>query len=352
MKRRFLKSFLPDPAEFWIKESTSEARGAGLFASIAMAFAGVFVGAFCVYLGGQGAQVSAQRFDQSAAPKLRRATLSGPAAAFEQRARYVEQIIEETLSPAVRAGSEQRLRPPVMIKDKPRIIIVFDDMGLDKKAFERVMALPGPVTMAFLPYADDVQTMADRARKRGDAVMLHLPMQPIGKQDPGPVSLNVNMSGVELLTAIAHNLSQFHGYIGVNNHMGSAFTADPAGMKTLLSILKNRGFFFLDSLTTASSVAVQTGREINTTVFSRDVFLDPDLDRATVFKQLAVVERIARETGYAVAICHPRADTIDVIGPWLTTAPARGFELATVQTLLDVENALRSKDRAKPALKS
>jgi len=320
---------------------------AGLGASVAMAIAGVFVGAFCVYLGGQGAKVNAARFPIQA-QTISGGALTGPAAAFAERARYVRQLIGATDN-SYAVGAERRLKPPVLIEDKPKIIIIFDDMGIDKSAFDAVMDLPGPVTVSFLPYAKGVQSLADRARERGDAVLLHLPMQPRGSADPGPYSLHSDMSGTELLTALAWNLDRFEGYIGVNNHMGSAFTADAAGMKTVLSILKEQGLFFLDSLTTSKSVVTKTGRDMGATVFSRDVFLDPDLDRETVFKQLDLVERIARETGYAVAICHPRANTIDILGPWLTSAPARGFELATVKTLAEVDAKLREKDRAKPA---
>ena len=312
-----------------------------------MAFAGIAVGAFCVYLGGQGAKVNAARFPMEA-QTIPGGALTGPAAAFAERARYVRQLIVAN-GADYPAGAEARLKAPVLIKDKPKIIIIFDDMGIDKAAFDAVMDLPGPVTVSFLPYAKNVQPLADRARARGDAVMLHLPMEPRGSADPGPYSLRSDMTGTELLTALSWNLNSFEGYVGVNNHMGSAFTADDAGMKTVLSILKKERLFFLDSLTTSQSVVTKTGRGMGATVFSRDVFLDPDLDRETVFKQLDLVERIARETGYAVAICHPRADTIAVLGPWLTSAPARGFELATVRTLAEVDAKLREKDTAKPA---
>ena len=192
--------------------------------------------------------------------------------------------------------------------------------------------------------------MAMRARARGDSVLLHLPMEPLGPQDPGPMSLSRDMGGVALIDTLNWNLQRFKGYIGVNNHMGSAFTQDLAGMKTVLSVLKSHGLFFLDSRTTADSMAVKAGRQIDAQVFSRDVFLDPDLDRETVYKQLQLVEKIARKTGYAVAICHPRANTIDVIGPWLTSAPARGFTLATVESLVELDAQLRAKDRIKASV--
>ncbi len=319
---------------------------AGLLASLAMAVSGVVVGAFCVYLGGQGATVRAER-SMASAPALREAAMPGPAAAFAKRARYVDALVVGGADDG--AGSEQRFEPPRLIRDRPKIIVIFDDMGPDKDAFDAVMRLPGPLTFSFLPYAPAVQPLVDRARARGDAIMLHLPMDPTGAQDPGPNSLSVDMPGTALLTALNWHLSRFDGYIGVNNHMGSAFTADIAGMKTVLSVLREEGLFFLDSLTTPESVAADAGVAVDVPVFRRDVFLDPDRSSETVVKQLALVERIARETGYAVAICHPRPETIAAIGPWLTSAPARGFDLATVSTLVAVNEKLRARDRAKPA---
>ncbi len=335
----------------WESPKDKRERVAGFFAGVAMAVAGVMVGAFGVYLGGQGAQVDAARFGLEK-PALREgAPLSGPAAAYAARARYVSALSgDERLKPLEepkKGKAEAPVPPAVQKAEQPKIIIVFDDMGPDKKAFETIMGLPGPVTLSFLPYAEGLDAMAMRARARGDSVLLHLPMEPIGPQDPGPMSLQRNMSGTALLDTLNWNLNRFSGYIGVNNHMGSAFTQDLAAMKTVLSVLKQQGLFFLDSRTIAKSTAVKAGREIDAQVFSRDVFLDPDLDRETVYKQLQLVEKIAVKTGYAVAICHPRKDTIDVIGPWLTSAPARGFTLATVESLVELDEALRAKDQIK-----
>lgn len=315
---------------------------AGFFASIAMAFCGIAIGATCVYIGGKGAQVRAAK--QTHQLPLRDAEHFSPATAFSTRARYVNQIIGAAAGDRIAPSNEQRLQPPIIFSDTPKIILIFDDMGVSQTSFDTIMSFPGPVTFSFLPYANNVQQMADRASARGDAVMLHLPMEPVGNADPGPDSLNANMSRSQILKTLDKNLGRFSGYIGVNNHMGSAFTADRSRMKTVLGALKREDLFFLDSLTTSKSVVQNVGQRIGIPIFQRDVFLDPDLDSKTIFKQLELVERIAKETGFAVAICHPRKNTIDVIGPWLTSAPARGFELATITALQEADEKLRTKE--------
>jgi len=190
-----------------------------------------------------------------------------------------------------------------------------------------------------LPYANGVSDQAAAARAAGGEVMLHLPMEPAGNADPGPHALKAGMTGGEFLRALEWNLERFDGYVAVNNHMGSRLTADIAAMKTLIAYLNDKGVFFVDSITTPQTAVRQAAREIGVDIFSRDVFLDDKAgSEAEVRTQLALAERIAQETGYVVAIGHPRKETLDVLGPWLTTAPARGFDLVFASALKSIQS--------------
>ncbi|OFW99837.1 MAG: hypothetical protein A3E78_07285 [Alphaproteobacteria bacterium RIFCSPHIGHO2_12_FULL_63_12] len=164
-------------------------------------------------------------------------------------------------------------------------------------------------------------------------------MEPSGSADPGPMSLESDMKSEALFSALSRNLGAFDGYVGVNNHMGSKFTRDEQAMKRVLAFLDRRGLFFIDSLTTGSSAAAKAGAAVGADVYVRDVFLDSEPGAARIQRQLDLAERIAQKTGYAIVICHPRRETLDVIGPWLTTAPARGFDLATVSSLKAISAA-------------
>ena len=303
------------------------AGNAGLIASIAIAFIGVAIGAIAAYVGEQGASARASREPAAipAAPPLENY--------YAER----EKLVRRALSGA----HLERLPSPLAGEtpsERPKIIIIFDDMGIDRHGFERALNLPGPLTFSFLPYARGVDKLTRIAAAKGEEIMLHLPMQPDGDEDPGPHALREDMTGAEFIKALEWNLGRFDGYVAVNNHMGSKLTADEAAMKTVLGYLKGKGVFFIDSLTTPDSVARTIGPRLGEQVFARDVFLDavPE-SKAAVRQQLDLVERIARETGYAVVICHPHPDTLDVLGPWLATAPMRGFELAPVSALLKID---------------
>ena len=120
----------------------------------------------------------------------------------------------------------------------PMIAIVIDDMGLDRKRSSRVVGLPAPLTLAWLPYANDLPHQTKVARAAGHELMVHIPMEPQANDiDPGPDAMKVGIGNAELLRRLDHGLKSFDGYIGVNNHMGSRFTEDAAGMKVILGEL-------------------------------------------------------------------------------------------------------------------
>lgn len=301
---------------------------------------GLFAGAAVAGLTGKASRSEAGTY--AAALDLRDAPLVAPDAGGQGRGAVIEALIS--------AGAPERLdaRPG---KASPRVIIIFDDVGPDRRAFERLMALPGPLTLSFLPYADNVQRLADRAIAEGHDVLLHLPMEPSGAADPGPGALKTSMEPAELFAALGDNLARFEGYSGVNNHMGSKLTRDEQAMKRVLAYLDNRGLFFLDSLTTGASKAQIAGEAVGAEVITRDVFLDAEPGEEAVRRQLALAERIAAETGYVIAIAHPREETLAVIGPWLTSAPARGLRLDTLTAMRGERSGAYAQNAASARLR-
>jgi polysaccharide deacetylase 2 family uncharacterized protein YibQ len=221
---------------------------------------------------------------------------------------------------------------------KPLIAIVIDDVGLDRPHSKRAWELPGPLTMSFLPYAKDLRDQAKAAHAHGQELMLHLPMEPTGRADPGPGALLVSLSESELKQRVATALDSFDGYVGVNNHMGSRFTANRPGMETVLKIFKARGLMFLDSRTSAQSVGEQTAQELGVPTMPRNVFLDDDEAPDAVRRRLAETEAIARRQGFVVAIGHPHEVTLQALAEWLPTISAKGMVLAPATAVLRKRN--------------
>ena len=302
------------------------AGNAGLIATFAIALAGIGVGAISAYVSDYGAAASARNVEIA---RLSLREGEDFQSAYSRRAEVVELVL--------RGVPLQRLPAPVAAtstETAPTIYMIIDDMGVNEAASRAVFNLPGPITASFLPYARNVETLTAEAQRAGLDLMLHLPMEPIGEADPGPHALGSGMTGAEFLSELDWNLSRFDGYVGVNNHMGSQLTGDVAAMKTILGYLKNLDLFFLDSVTTGDTVVRPLAAGMNVRFHARDVFIDAETNSVDAVKrQLRLAEDIARQTGYVVAIGHPREETLQALGPWLATAPARGLRIAPISEL-------------------
>lgn len=225
--------------------------------------------------------------------------------------------------------------PPVQVDDRPRIALVIDDMGFDRVNSALAVKLPAAVTLSYLPNAPDVQRQVRVARLRGHPVMLHLPMEaPSHRGRPGINVLALKGSEQLLRDRMTRLLGSFDGYIGVNNHMGSRFTRDPRRMEIVMSELRRRGLFFVDSRTSNRSVGGEAAQRARVAYAVRDVFIDHHPEPEKIRARFAETERVARRNGSAIAIAHPRTSTMKLLDPWVRTLKAKGFNLVPVTNLL------------------
>jgi polysaccharide deacetylase 2 family uncharacterized protein YibQ len=220
-------------------------------------------------------------------------------------------------------------------KGSAKIAIVIDDVGLDISGSRRAVALPAYITLSYMPYATRLKEQTREAQALGHELMLHMPMEPMGSADPGPGALLVDLPQEEVRRRLDMALASFTGFDGMNNHMGSKFTADAAGMEIVIDELQQRHLFYLDSRTSAQSVGYKIAREHGLPTISRDVFLDDDMSPKAVRAQLEATERVARHKGYAVAIGHPHAATLQALEEWLPDATQRGFVFVPIKELVN-----------------
>lgn len=250
--------------------------------------------------------------------------------------------IEVTPAPDTSIAGGQNLEPwqrfaarvPAGIEGRGRIVIIIDDMGNNSAMAARLAELDGPLNFAFLPYAPNLTRQTSLMRRAGHELLVHLPMEPTGNENPGPRALTTLLSEAELLEALDWNLSRFAGYVGVNNHMGSRFTADQRRMEIVMRELKERGLLFLDSVTTNSSQGATLARSYDIPWAGRDIFLDNEIDEGAILAQLRKVERVANQRGIAIAIGHPHGETYRALKAWIPTLKAKGLVLVPLSSVV------------------
>ena len=220
---------------------------------------------------------------------------------------------------------------PEVPEEAPMIAIVIDDLGLNKTLTREVLSLPAPITASFLSYAEDLPRQTAYAAQKGHELLLHTPMEPVNPQrNSGPDTLKTTESDEEIREKLEVMFSAFDGYVGINNHMGSKFTADEKAIAVVIKEIAKRGLLFLDSMTCAKSVAWKEAKKHQVPYVVRDVFLDNSQEEAAIRRQLLLLERNARKNHIAVAIGHPHHTTVRALKKWIPQARRRGFVFVPV----------------------
>lgn len=225
--------------------------------------------------------------------------------------------------------------PPTGQSGEARLAIILDDLGSDRVAADAIFALPYPLTVSVLPNHAHSTDIAEEAHRRGFEVMLHLPMQSVGNETPEAEELHPGMPRDSIPLLFEQMMESVPFAAGVNNHQGSQATADPALMDALMPVLLKWNLFYVDSRTTAATVAYDTAQRVGVRSAYRNVpFLDDVAEVAAVRKQLELALRGAKEKGGAVAIGHPHPATLEALGEVLPQAKARGVQLVYASDLV------------------
>ena len=259
--------------------------------------------------------------------------------------RLVEQSRHGPLPKIGRDGSRAAAvyaRPPGALpggaKPAARIALVVGGLGLSEATTADALAkLPPAATLAFAPYGRDLEGQVARARGRGHEVLLQVPMEPFDYpvNDPGPHTLTASARPQDNLDKLHWLMARFSGYVGIVNFMGAKLTADEAALAPLLREVGARGLGYIDDGSSLRSAAAKVGPGVRTPTSRADAVLDGVARPDAVDKELARLETIARERGYALATASALPVTLDRIGRWAKGLEAKGILLVPASTAFE-----------------
>jgi polysaccharide deacetylase 2 family uncharacterized protein YibQ len=254
-------------------------------------------------------------------------------------------LIEESpRGPLPRIGADgktpwQTYARPFFHDDKrPRIALVVGPMGISSNATSRAIeGLPGAVTLAFSPAADQLGIWVDQARRLGHEVMLELPMEPADfpRNDPGPNTMLVSLDPDRNQQRLLSTLGRVSGYVGVTSLSGLRFSGTPDSIRPILTEVNRRGLMFLDAQAGARSPAAREATKIGLPRAIGDGFIDAIPSKAAIEAQLRNLEEAARLDGAAVGIAMPYPVTLDHLSQWIATLEAKGIVLAPITALVN-----------------
>lgn len=195
----------------------------------------------------------------------------------------------------------------------PKVAIVMDDLGISKIKVKTLFEMKQPITFSVLPLQRYSRWTAEEAHRRGYDVILHIPMEALGKMKLGKGGLYLKMSNSEIIEILEININSLPFIKGASSHMGSAFTQDKRAMGTVAAMLKKHDLFFLDSITSPDSVGYSMAKASGIEALRRDIFLDNEDDLKEIAHQWERLVAIAKKEGYAIALAHPRENTLQFL---------------------------------------
>jgi len=116
--------------------------------------------------------------------------------------------------------------------------------------------------------------------------------------------------------------------------MGSRYTQQAQKMGQALNVVRNRGLFFVDSLTTGHSTAYTCARQMGVSSKRRDLFLDNQQNVSSVIRQMKRLRNRAHDNGSAIGIGHPRPDTAEGIMRFLETPESRDVAFVYISQMI------------------
>ena len=211
--------------------------------------------------------------------------------------------------------AEQKAKPEVK-KEEYRIAVIIDDVGYVSENLEGYLDFGGRLTFSVLPFLSKSRTYAELLHEKGFEVMIHIPMEPISypETDPGPYAILTGDTKPDISYKLQLMIDSNPYAKGANNHMGSRATQDWDVMHYTLNILKNEGFFWIDSLTTDESFGYRLSKELSVPTAKRDIFLDNEDSYSYINRQFELLKEIAKQQGTAVGIGHfSKKNTLEVL---------------------------------------
>ncbi|CCK82446.1 divergent polysaccharide deacetylase family protein [Desulfobacula toluolica] len=207
-------------------------------------------------------------------------------------------------------------KPRVQAKNQiPKIAIIIDDIGYDRKIALALFDLDSNITFSVLPFAPFGKYISETLNAKGAQLMLHLPMEPVEYPhiNPGPGAILSGMPPDILLDQLRKNIKDVPYIVGANNHMGSKLTSHSDQMNQIFTILKKENLFFIDSRTSPISQCKASARLFKLKFAQRDVFLDNFQNTTYITGQFNELIDLAKKHGSAVGIGHPYKATLQAL---------------------------------------
>jgi polysaccharide deacetylase 2 family uncharacterized protein YibQ len=217
------------------------------------------------------------------------------------------------------------------------VAIVISGLGISAKSTTAAInGLPSGVTLAFAPYANDVQRWVSLARMKGHEVLLEVPMEPYDfpDSDPGQYTLRTGVGEDTNTKKLTWSLTRFTGYVGVTNLLGGRMLTDANALEPMMAYMTRRGLLFFDNGSTLHSVAGDVAGRVGVPFAQATVTVDSIQAAMEIDRRLSELETEARTKGSAVGSGFLYPVTVERVNVWARGLSGLGLVLAPISAVV------------------
>ncbi len=229
---------------------------------------------------------------------------------------------------------------------KPRIGLIVTGLGLSPQVTEdAIVQLPAEITLAFVPYAPELQRWIALARQFGHEVLISLPLEggTDADQGLGPRMLSTQASSSENLDRLRWVLSRANGYVGVVTWEGEKLLGNGQQIIPVLQEIAGRGLMVVDSRQARSNVVQQQADTLGLPFAKSRGFLDSEPGVAALDRNLQQLESLTQRAGFGVAMAVAFPDNLRRLVDWSRTVAQRGFVLAPITGVTECKDLCQQR---------
>jgi len=221
---------------------------------------------------------------------------------------------------------------------KAKIALLIDDFGYrdDEVVDLFLKEIDVPLTISIIPGTPFARALAEKGKRSGKEIMLHLPMQPQADfhNDYRWIILK-GMSQEEIRKIFREALKDAPQARGVNNHMGSLITTREDEMKPLLEEIKELGLYFVDSKTASNSIAYSLAQEMGVRTAQNKFFLDNEKRVDYVRQRLEKMVSSLDKAEKVIGLGHIDMVTGEAILSFIANLDKRKVKLVFVSEIVE-----------------
>lgn len=192
----------------------------------------------------------------------------------------------------------------------PKVAIIITELGLKKMPnLIEFLKSPYPINYAIIPYRKQTDTFVQLLGSANVELLINIPMEDINypQVDHGKNAITVKLKEHEIKKYIEDYIKIIPNAKGSINYLGSLASTDETIMKYTMNSLKEKNLYFVDNVSSVSSVAFSVAQKMVLSSYRKTISFDFKDKKETLDTKIAKMKEFAGDS-QIIIVTIPASD--------------------------------------------